>query len=370
MTKCSDDEFAQLFREKGAKKTAEHLQVSERGVHRRRRRMEARLGITIEGEIADTFSVQGRSTLYDNDGKPVLEWVKTGRAAGSREVLFQTFLDSLKEEIPKAPAVRRPKNGDTNLMSLYPVGDHHFGMLAWGEETGGADYDLTTARALLSNAIDKLVEQSCSSENAAILILGDFLHYDSFIPVTPTNKNILDADNRFPKMVRTAVTALRELIEKVLRRHKKVHLIIEIGNHDLAGAIWMMEAFSMMYEDEPRLIVDKTPRPFHCFTFGQNMVGTHHGHAVKMAKLPLLFATDWAEEWGATKYRTIHTGHVHHDHILELEGCIVESHGILAPNDAFSAGRGYRSRQSMKSICLHKQYGEVSRYTVNPEMLK
>ena len=116
-------------------------------------------------------------------------------------------------------------------------------------------------------------------------------------------------------MVRTAIRAIRFQIEGMLKKHKKLKLIIEIGNHDPVATIWLMEAFNMFYENEPRVSIDTTPRPFHCFTFGANFIGTHHGDKVKMNLLPIVFASDYATEWGETVYRTIHTGHIHNDNV-------------------------------------------------------
>ena len=54
----------------------------------------------------------------------------------------------------------------------------------------------------------------------------------------------------------------------------------------------------------------------------------------------------------------------------DFTGCKVESFRILAPKDAWAAEKGYRAQQDMKAIILHKDYGEVARHIVNPEMLK
>lgn len=366
----SEAEFIKTWKELGTKGTAEKLGIAPRSVRKRKEKISERTGVELSGQIPDGHHLKGKSTLYDADGNVVIEWVKTNIDKEESALIQAEIVEALKEKIPRAPAVTVPKNVNDNLLTLYPVGDHHFGMLAWGEETGNTDYDLEIAEALLSQATDHLVKGSPQSEEAALLILGDFLHYDSFAPVTPLHKNLLDADSRFPKMVRVAIRAIRHQVNCILKRHQNVRLIIEIGNHDMASAIWLMECFAMFYESEPRVTVDNSPRPFHCFTFGQNMIGTHHGHSVKLAALPLLFATDWPEQWGGTKHRSIHTGHVHHDQVKESPGVTVESHGILPPQDAYAAHHGYRSKQSMKAIVLHKEFGEVARYTVNPEMLK
>jgi hypothetical protein len=314
------------------------------------------------------YKIKGTSTLIDKTtGEAKIQWVKTTADAEAQEAAFQAALEGFKDEITPIKPTKAP---DTlsHLLTVYPIGDHHFGMLAWGEETGGEDYDLKRGEFLLCGAMDHLVDTSPASQEAAVLVLGDFMHYDGMAPVTPTHGHLLDADSRFPKMVRAAVKSLRYLVSRALEKHGKVRLIIEIGNHDLSSSIFMMECMSALYENEPRVEVDNSPRNIHCFSFGKNMLGTHHGDKIKVDALVQFFANDFKELWGQTTYRYFHTCHDHHDRVKEVVGGIVEGHRILAPADAHSA-KNHRSLQSMKSIVYHAEFGEVARHTVTPAML-
>lgn len=257
----------------------------------------------------------------------------------------------------------------------YPVGDHHLGMLAWDKETG-ADWDLKLAEAALNKATDYLVTAAPSASQGLVVFLGDFLHYDGFVPETQRSKNVLDSDSRFPKMVRTGIRTMRYLVDAALQKHEKVHLIIEIGNHDDASAIWLMELMAVAYENEPRLTVDTSPMRVHYYRFGKNFICVTHGDQIKMQNIPLLMATDRKEDWAASEHRFGWTGHVHKSQTQvamsaqDYSGVQVESFRILAAADAWAAGMGYRAIRDMKSIVLHAEHGEVSRNTVNPGMFK
>jgi len=318
--------------------------------------------------VPDGFHVKGVSTLYNGNGEVSAQWVKSDLDKARQEELFREALVAMGEKLPRVKPIPAPKHASETLMACYPVGDHHLGMLSWGEETG-EDYDIAIAESLLAKATDHLINSLPSCEQAVIAVLGDFMHYDSFESVTPTSKNQLDADSRFPKMVRAAIRSLRRMIDQALIHHSHVRVIIEIGNHDISSSIFLMECLANIYDQEPRLTVDTSPRHFHYFRFGKNLVGTHHGHGAKMDKLPLIMATDKADEWGQTQYRYWWTGHVHHDQVKDFEGCRVESFRILAPQDAWAANKGYRSGRDMKAIVLHKEYGEVARHIVNPAMV-
>jgi len=187
--------------------------------------------------------------------------------------------------------------------------------------------------------------------------------------VTPRSGHHLDADSRYAKMVHVAIKVMRQCIESALLKHRNVRVINLIGNHDETGALWLSAALAHMYEAEPRVMVDTSPSVFAYFEFGANLVGCHHGHTCKADKLPGVMAADRPEAWGRTKHRYWWMGHVHHQQVKEHPGCVVESFNTLAPNDAYAAAGGWRSREMMKCIVLHRLHGEVARHSVHPDML-
>lgn len=319
-------------------------------------------------KIPDGYKLRGASTLYDRDGNQVLQWVKTTEDAARLEVLAREIVEALSDDLPKFKATSVPENTRDDLAACYPVGDHHFGMLSWRDETG-EDYDLQIGQKLLHDATDHLISVSPACGNAVIAILGDFLHYDSMEAVTPAHKNILDADSRYPKMIRAAIQSIRYMIDECLKKHGLLHVIIEIGNHDPSSSIFLAECLYNVYENEPRITIDRSPSHYHYWQFGKNLVGVHHGDKTKLDKLPIIMATDRPVEWGASLYRYWWTGHVHHDEIKEICGVKCESFGILPPVDAYAHAAGYRAARSMKAIVLHKEFGEVCRHVFNDRMI-
>lgn len=309
------------------------------------------------------------STLFDREGRVAAQWVIERLEDKKRIELFQEIAAGFAKDLPRVAPTPAPVVQDFNLMTVYPVGDHHMGMLAWKHETG-ASYDLDIGESLLSAAFGYLTEIARPTPKAVIVFLGDFMHYDSMEPVTPTSRNLLDADGRFPKMVRATIRSMRRAITLSLLRHAEVHVIVEIGNHDLSSSIFLMECLHNVYEDEPRVTVDTSPKHFHYFTHGRTLVGVHHGHGSKPEQLPIIMAIDRQADWGSSDYRYWYTGHVHSKRAWDFPGCSVESFRILPPTDAWAANKGYRSHRSMEAIVLHDVFGEVARYSVNPRMLE
>ena len=281
-------------------------------------------------KLPDPKTITKVSTLTDQEGNVTQQWVAEKPAAIAQVHAWEEFAKALAEDLPRVEPIPIPDPADENLMAVYPVGDHHLGMLAWGEESG-EDYDLKIGERLLAGASNYLISKSGDAKDGMVMFLGDFMHYDSFKPVTPTSGNILDADSRFPKMVRAAFRSMRYMIERAAEVHHNVHVIVEIGNHDLSSSVFLREALSNIYEDNPRITVDTAPTHFHYYRFGSNLIGTHHGHgkSAKLADLPQIMANDRPHDWGDTEYRYWFTGHVHHDQVKDFRGCRVESLRVL-----------------------------------------
>lgn len=313
------------------------------------------------------FETRGTSTLY-RDGKEVLKWVKQSRNDDRK--VAEEIVKNLAESLPRVKSTEpRSKTFRQDAIAVYPMGDPHFGMFAWGEESE-ADFDLKIAEASLCSAVDRLVDTVPACEEALIINLGDFFHADNSASRTQSG-HILDTDTRWAKVLRVGIKAIRQCIESALSKHKHVSVINAIGNHDEHTAMFLSVALSNIYESEPRVTIIDNPTMKHYYRFGNNLFGVHHGHTIRMKDLPMQMAADRPKDWGETKHRFIFTGHIHHDSKIEesWSGVVVESFRTLAPKDSYHAGRGYKSARDMKSILFHKEFGEIERHTVNVDML-
>lgn len=314
------------------------------------------------------FIVTGKSTLRNADGDVVAEWTKTSLDRERAEEARQAAFEAMAESLPRAPRVTQPSATFRDLCNLYTFTDYHLGMLAWHKE-GGEDWDLAIAEGMLGRAQAAMVAQSPRAHTAVINIQGDFLHTDGLTPVTPGHGHVLDADTRYPKIRKAAIRSIRSLVRMALEAHEAVHLIIAEGNHDESGSGWLADSFGVHYEDEPRVTVNDSALPFYVVQWGKTMLGVHHGHKVKNEQLPLLFAAQFPVMWGATTKREIHCGHRHHRDEKEYNGVTVVQHPTLAARDAYAARGGWIANRAAQAITYHKEYGQVGRVSVCPEML-
>jgi hypothetical protein len=312
--------------------------------------------------VPDGFMLKGTSTLYDSDGNTKIQWVKSTVDQVRQKELITIALDEMCKDIPALPALPNPKKVDSKTMAVYPFGDPHIGLHAWHEDTGN-DYDLKIAEEVNLKAMQLAVSKAPPSEDALIVNVGDFFHSDNEENRTQSG-HALDVDSRYSKIIRIGVRIMQSLINTALTKHKRVRVINSKGNHDQKSSQWLAVALDARYHDEPRVQIDMNPSEYQYIQFGKVLVGVCHGDKIKPADLESVMASDEPLLWGATTHRYWYTGHVHHDQLKEYRGCKFESFRTLAAKDAWHAGKGYRSGRDLKVIILHKEFGEVERYTI------
>lgn len=358
-----------------ANKAAKQLKIARETVTasiNRVKRAAALKGWSPEHDMTHATSpvhvAKGTSTLYNEDGKPILQWVKTSLQHDAAMQVMREAMEELKADIkPAKPVKLVNKRQLDELLTLYPLTDIHFGMRAWAEETG-ANWDLEIAEQTVLAAVSHLIASSPDSATGFFLQLGDALHYDGMLPVTPTNNHVLDADSRLQKVVRTVIRVFRTTISMLLAKHEKVIVLHAQGNHDLSSSVWLQEVFAALYENEPRIEVIVSPNPYYAHVHGEILLGAHHGHKrSKPSDLIAIFNDQFRHLAGGTKRTYIHTGHLHSDMLDGFGSTRVERHETLASMDAHAAHGGWRSTRSMKAITYSHQ-AEVSRTLFYPWM--
>lgn len=326
--------------------------------------------------VPDGFLIRGISTLYGKDDEVTQQWVKTSIDAERQKELMKAAMDAFASELPRAtPTPPRPINLlhesglRDDLLNLYVLTDYHLGMKAWHEETRGDDWDIQLAEDLIYGWIENAISRSPNTERAVFAQIGDFLHWDGLDAVTPTNRHLLDADTRFQKVVRIAIRIIRRIITRLLQKHSQVHIIMADANHDPASSVWLREWLAVYYENEPRITVDLSADTYYCYEFGKTSLFFHHGHKKNVTNVDDVFASKFRDVFGRTQFSYAHMGHRHHIQAKETNLMLVEQHRTLAAHDAYASRGGWMADRDAKVITYAKNYGEVSRITITPDML-
>ena len=310
------------------------------------------------------FAITRLSTMRRGDGSEAVRWESYDRAKADQHAALMAAWDRHAERyaglVKPAPA---PKSSDDSILTVYPIGDHHLGLLSWKKETGES-WDLERGCDYLLATTGELVAMAPPAEQAIVVNLGDFLHAQDGRQLTPGHGNKLDVDGRHAKVADAALILLVGVIDAALLKHKRVMFRNLPGNHDPEVATGIARELRAWYRNEPRVTIADAYR-FHQYDrFGKNLLGYAHGHGGPSSELAGIMAVDEAEAWGQTEFHYWHCGHVHHKiRDKEHPGVIVETHRIIPPGDAWHAMR-YRAGRGMSAITYDFEYGEVMRATV------
>jgi hypothetical protein len=314
--------------------------------------------------------LKGTSVLVDErSGETVMQWYKSGLDQGALHQLMVAAANAITETLPPEPVVQPPRQTLSDLLSVYVLTDYHLGMLAWGVEAGD-DWDVQIAEQAIYDWAQKALTLVPRSQRAVLAQLGDFLHYDTLDSLTPTNRHSLDADSRYPKMVEVTVRALRRVVRLLLSHHEEVVILMAEGNHDPVSSVWLRELFTALYENEPRVTVEKSPLPYYCVEHGLTSVFFHHGHIRKPKEISEIFAAEFRDVLGRTQFSYAHMGHHHHTQVHETRLMVVEQHQTLAARDAHGARGGWHSQRAAQVVTYSRQHGEISRIRVPFSMIR
>lgn len=328
-------------------------------------------GYSPEHEMSKTvpapFIVKGTSTLYDEEGKAKLQWVKTTVDQQQLESMLTEMVQVFASGVKPTKPAKAPKHSEDDLLCVYPMGDPHFGMYAWCEDAG-EDFDIEIAERLTCGAIDRLIDSAPDASVALLLNLGDMFHADNQKNVTNSGHQ-LDVDGRWSKVQRAGLKAMIYCIDRLLLKHEKVVFRVNKGNHDGHSSYALALMLSCYYDKEPRVEIDLSPSPVWYYQFGKTLIGSTHGDTIKGKDMMGVMAADRPEEWGKTRHRYWYVGHVHHHDSKEYAGGVVEYFRTLAAKDAWHAGQGYRAGRDMRLIVIHKDHGEIERHRCDVGML-
>lgn len=296
-------------------------------------------------------------------------WERQSPEAAALHETIAAILEGARDELPRAAPIAAPIATNANLCNVYTLTDAHIGALAWARE-GGADWDLGIAERTILAAFRHMIDAAPPARMGVVAFLGDVMHQDSNRAVTPAHGHLLGADSRPRKVVSAVVRIMRAIIAMALEKHDAVHVVCGEGNHDeyTSGTV-LPEVFGILYEQEPRVVINDSVLPYYAFRWGRIMLAWHHGHKRAPGQLPLYFAAAQPEMWGATVKRYVHCGHRHHVEEKEHSGMKSVQHSTLAARDAHAARGGWFSDRQAMAITYHAEFGEVSRIIVTPEML-
>ena len=339
-----EQQEALRLRESGMSRAdiAAHMGKSERQVKSLLER--ARKWQEAPSALRDGASAIGADTEAD------IVWTKTDKEGNvtysvqhraKRGETTENLLERVAEAFENIPAYE-PKPvefTDNGLLTVYPLYDMHVGMMAWGKETGGQDYDLSLFKSDLLRAIETVAARSPQSAEALVIFGGDTLHVDDDSNETPGSHHKMDADGRFEKITDVAIEAISHSIEYLSIRHARVRVVVLQGNHDKNSHIILKASLKQRYRLCDRILFENTHQDKYWIKHGKTLIFAHHGDKMKPERLAMIVA-DQCPHWSNTRYRVALTGHLHHMKVQDFPGVTHYTLRAFAPADAYGASFG------------------------------
>jgi len=318
--------------------------------------------------ISEGLAFKSTTVQYDRDGKVIQEW---RRLLPQAEEL-QSFVAGLIETAGgkgKSTKFKKKADDQSDVMKEICINDAHIGRLCWGEESG-RDYDLKIATKAVLSAV-RLALGKSSYGKVTLVFGGDTMHADNRSNRTEKSGHSLDVDGRYSKIMGVTRAVMQEAVHLCSERAPEVEVVIISGNHDWHAAIALRHIVHAFFSDCKNILVDMSPAPRVCRTWGTVMLVWAHGDCVKAPKWPEVVAAEFPQEWAATKYRFVHLGHIHHrktfatQPIQAMPGVTVEFLDALCTPDSWHCEHGYVGiTPAAQAFTHHKQWGMIDTQTI------
>lgn len=139
--KATDEQIIEALKTMTVAQAAAHFGMHERSLWARKAAM-VRKGWSPDHDmvhiVPDGFRLKGTSSLYKEGVKePVLQWVKTAVDHERQHEMMVAACEAMSQDLPQIDPVRGPISTLAHLMAVYPIGDAHIGMRAWGGRNTG-----------------------------------------------------------------------------------------------------------------------------------------------------------------------------------------------------------------------------------------
>lgn len=151
-------------------------------------------------------------------------------------------------------------------------------------------------------------------DDLVYVIGGDILNMDTFSGTTTSGTPVENSDVAY-KVYAEAFDALYQGIRFLKERCETLHIMFIPGNHDRLSSYHLVHALSKAIQEESIVWhADYSERKV--LTFNNNFFAFEHGDVNTKNSL-LVYATEFSQEWGETKFRTLYTGHYHKKKTVE-----------------------------------------------------
>lgn len=215
------------------------------------------------------------------------------------------------------------------------------------------------------STVDHLINKvrgSFSIDTIVFPISNDFFHTDNYQNQTTqgTPQDVLTGyDNEYEEGFDILVTAINYL--QAVSNH--VEVVLVQGNHDRTKSFYLAHALEVFFKNNNKIHFQREHSTTKSVVLGSTFIGYHHGNC-KIDDLPLLFATGKDSfDFGAAKYREVHTGDKHHYMAKEVKGVRIQQMPSLSGTDRWHSDNNYvHNIRAGLALVYHPTLGKIAEF--------
>jgi hypothetical protein len=162
---------------------------------------------------------------------------------------------------------------------------------------------------ILSRLVIK-AHYSFNIDEIVYVIGNDWFNSDNYQNATTVHMNPQDNNSRWDKAYEVGFDTLVTSIMFLKQFCSNLKVICVQGNHAKTKEFYLAHALEAYFRADSNIVFDRTSANRKIHVYGNTLIGYHHGNC-KIDDLPLLMATEFYKEWGASKYKEVHTGDKH-----------------------------------------------------------
>ena len=232
---------------------------------------------------------------------------------------FDKLLESIKE-VPKVD-IQATNSKKQSYLSV-PTVDMHFPIMTYEDYKG------------TQNNILNLIEKG---HQEILFVMGnDLFHHNDHQNRTASGREIEQVD--ITQGWEDAKKFYYPLLEYALMNSEKVTVMYIKGNHSETLEWCFMQMLKERY-GQIDFMDEYKERKVHML--GLNYIGCTHGDKKKMQNLPENFATEFPAEWSIATTRTVLTGHLHHEKVIDKGGIVLRQLPTAVKADKWHTDQGY-----------------------------
>ena len=306
----------------------------------------------IEKQIVNSWEVGAKTPDGVIATTPLFQvkvWLKSKIESKRLDEIKAEFIQDLQLLSPVVKKIEYKNVSDKpKKMVEINIFDLHLGKFAWREETNH-DYDLKIAMGIFNDCIDHFIEsvKNVNVDKFLIPIGNDFFNSDYSYPYNRTTKGTpQENDTRWQHIFRKGRQLLIDNINKLVQI-APVDIVMIPGNHDYEKIFYLGDSLQGWFHNNENVNVNNLAAPRKYYKYEDVFLGFTHGDKEKVNDLHLIMAQENPMDWGSTKFREFHLGHIHHKQEIkyksahEYSGVIIRYMSSLSGTDAWHFSHGY-----------------------------